>query len=155
MDIGCGCGKSASTLIDLGYDVTGIDVSYEAIRICRRRFGDSAEFIECDVRDIDDRFDYIVAVHALEHLSDADLHIASSTIIDALSDGGYIFIRDFAPGDLRAASRENSDIDYFYRAPTEIAGFFPGLKILESGIIEERTRFGSVRRRSELLLRKA
>ena len=41
LDLGCGNGKTVSTLIDDGYDVTGVDFSSVAIESCRKNFKDS------------------------------------------------------------------------------------------------------------------
>ena len=155
LDIGCGSGKSASTLIGLGYDVTGIDTSSEAVSICEERFGDSASFLCGSVLDIpvpESSFDYVVAVHVLEHVADDDMARAASEIRRVLKPGGWLFIRDFAPGDMREERRSGSVIEYNHRLPEEIAGFFDGFKVVSAQKVEERTRFGTIRMRSELRL---
>lgn len=154
LDIGCGSGKSTSSLIDMGYDVTGVDFSAEAVSICRDRF--DARFEQGSVLALpfpDGSFDYITLIHVLEHVPDGDMPSAAYEVRRVLRTGGHVFIRDFAPGDLRSGSREGSDIDYFHRGPDAIAGFFDGLSVVSSELVEERTRFGAVRRRSEVLLR--
>ena len=156
LDIGCGSGKSASTLIDMGYEVSGTDVSSEAIGICRERFGPEG-FSEGSVLSLpfpDSSFDYVVAVHVLEHIPDSDMPAAVAEILRVTRPGGYLFIRDFAPGDLREDSRADSDILYVHRAADEMLSFFDGFLVVSCETVEERTRFGAVRRRAELLLRK-
>lgn len=155
LDIGCGSGKSTSTLIDMGYNVSGTDFSDEAVAICTERFGD--RFVRGDVLALpydDGSFDYITLIHVLEHIPDGDMPVAVSEITRVLRPGGYVFVRDFAPGDLRSASREGSEIDYFHRMPEDIMALFGGFEQISSELVEERTRFGAVRRRSELLLRR-
>lgn len=155
LDIGCGSGKSASALIEMGYSVTGMELSDEAVAICRGRFGPSAEFVQGDVRSMpfgDSEFGYAVAVHVLEHLDDGDVRRASAEISRVLVPGARLFVRDFAPGDLREGSRESSDIVYVHRTPDDIAALMPEFSAESSELAEERTRFGAVRRRSELLL---
>ncbi len=157
LDIGCGSGKSTDALIGLGYRVTGVDFSPEAVNVCRGRFGDSAEFLEGSVLSLpfpDASFDYACCVHVLEHIPDADMPTAVSEIHRILRPGGYLFVRDFAPGDLRSASREGSEIDYFHRTPVDLLAFFNDFQTIQSELAEERTRFGAVRRRTELLLRR-
>ncbi len=156
LDVGCGSGKSTSTLIDMGYRVSGMDFSQEAVAICAERFPD-IRFVVGDVLEIPfdgSSFDYVTAIHVLEHISDDDMGRASSELARVLRPDGYLFVRDFAPGDLRSGSREGSDIDYFHRTPEGIATLMPDFIIVTSEVVEERTRFGAVRRRSELLLRK-
>ena len=48
LDLGCGSGKSVSTLIDMGYRAVGLDFSEEAVSMCRERFGGAAEFVAGD-----------------------------------------------------------------------------------------------------------
>ena len=156
LDIGCGSGKSTSTLIDMGYDAKGVDISGEAVSICEERFG-GGRFSAGDVTSLpfqDGSFDYIVLVHVLEHVSDRRMADAVSEIFRVLSPGGYVFVRDFAPGDMRESGREGNPIDYFHRNPDDINRFFAGFEVIDSELVEERTRFGAIRRRSEILFRK-
>lgn len=156
LDVGCGAGKSTSTLIDMGYRVTGTDSSGEAVSICMDRFGDRASFVVADVLALpfpDGSFDYVTAVHVLEHLDDDALKVAFAEIRRVLRPRGYLFVRDFAPGDLREGSRENGDIVYFHRTPEDMLAHAAGYDVVSSESVEERTRFGAVRRRTELLLR--
>ena len=51
LDVGCGLGREAFALSDLGYDVVGIDISKEVISQVRRLSADkgySIPFYECD-----------------------------------------------------------------------------------------------------------
>lgn len=157
LDAGCGCGKSASTLIDLGYDVTGVDFSPEAVGACRERFGDRGDFVVADLTGLpfpDGSFDYAVAVHSLGHLEDREFPEAVQELLRVLRPGGYLFVRDFAPGDMRESSREGSGIVYRHRLPEGIVPLLAGCEVLSSGVLEERTRFGGVRRRTEVLARR-
>ena len=156
LDLGCGNGKTVSTLLDGGLDVTGIDFSSKAVESCRSIFGDKAEFIESDISDLpfdDSSFDYVTAVHILEHIDEEGMHQASDEIRRVLKPGGYLFIRSFAPGDLRESKRTDG-ILYIHRTPEQIVAYLPKLEVISSELVEERTRFGAVRCRSECLLRR-
>lgn len=156
LDLGCGNGKTVSTLLDNSLDVTGIDFSSKAVESCRSIFGDKAEFVESDVSNIpfdDSSFDYVTAVHILEHIDDDAMRQVSDEIRRILRPGGYLFIRSFAPGDLRESKRTDG-ILYIHRTPEQILAHFPDLKVISSELVEERTRFGAMRRRSECLLHK-
>lgn len=57
LDVGCGTGRIAIELAEIGYDVVGIDISYlyveEASRRARERgLSDRAKFIVCDARNL-------------------------------------------------------------------------------------------------------
>lgn len=156
LDIGCGAGKSTRSLLDLGYDVSGIDLSSESVSLCRTRFGNPDAFKKGSVLDIpfpDSWFVCATAVHVLEHVPDSDMPRAASEIRRVLRPGGILFIRDFAPGDMREGTRRNADIVYFHRDPEDILRFFEDFTVISSVRAEEPTRFGTVRFRSELLLR--
>ena len=49
LDIGCGVGRTAAGLVKMGYRVTGIDISEEALAVARSRVPD-AEFLQHDAR---------------------------------------------------------------------------------------------------------
>jgi 2-polyprenyl-3-methyl-5-hydroxy-6-metoxy-1,4-benzoquinol methylase len=72
LDIGCGPGNQARSLADFGYDVTGVDVSAEAVAEARRRVPEG-RFLVADVYDLpwnelEGRFDVVLALEVIEHL---------------------------------------------------------------------------------------
>ena len=52
LDMCCGVGRHSIALAELGYAVTGLDRSAEAIAEARRRGGDKAEFVVGDMREL-------------------------------------------------------------------------------------------------------
>jgi SAM-dependent methyltransferase len=66
LDIGCGGGAYVHALVDLGWDVIGIDVSADQLRVAQERAGDLAEdFVQADATDLpfeDESFDAAVAL---------------------------------------------------------------------------------------------
>ena len=155
LDLGCGNGKTVSTLLDDGYQVTGVDFSAVAIEQCRNRFKDSEFFISsvCEMPFEDDSFDYITAVHVLEHLDDDDLAKAVNEIRRVLKPSGFVFVRCFTEKDMRSDKRKESDIFYrFYDTATIIAAF-EGFQAVSSEVKEDKTRFGTIRSRAEVLLK--
>lgn len=58
LDVGCGTGRTTFPLIDLGYDVTGIDVSPDLINVAQSfRGGDCAsQFFTLDLLDLEQHF---------------------------------------------------------------------------------------------------
>lgn len=102
----------------------------------------------------DGSFGYAVSVHTMQHLPDGDLVAALSEMARVVAPGGYLFLRDFAPGDLREGPRADGGIEYHHRVPGDVVPLLMGCEVLTSGIVEERTRFGGVRRRVEILARR-
>ena len=155
LDLGCGNGKTVRTLIDSGYRVTGVDFSKVAIAQCRERFKGS-DFVVTSVCELpfeDRSFDYVTAVHVLEHLDDGSLARAAEEIRRVLRPSGYVFIRSFTENDMRSERRAASDIYYrFYDVDTVLRAF-SGLEAVSAGVREDRTRFGTVRSRVEVLLK--
>ena len=157
LDVGCGNGKTSSKLIDLGYRTTGVDFSGKAVESCTELLGDRASFRVASATELpfpDGSFDYITAVHVLEHLTDDELSVAVSEFNRILRNGGFIFTRTFSDGDLRSTKRAEGDIRYIYRGPETMTSFFGGLDCISAQLIEETTRFGAVRSRVECLFRK-
>ena len=155
LDLGCGNGKTVSALIDEGFDVTGVDFSEVAINQCKERFPNS-EFLVTDVTILpfpDSTFDYVTAVHILEHLDEEQLSKTVKEIERVLVDGGYVFIRCFTKRDMRSGKRNDSDIFYrFYEVET-ILKAFEGFKVESAELKEETTRFGGLRSRVEVLIK--
>ena len=160
LDLGCGNGKTSAALMERGAEVTGIDFSTSAVDSCRRLFGEKGAFIEADVRGLpfdDNAFDIVVSVHVIEHVPECDIMKASEEIVRVLRSGGTLYLRCFAEGDMRSdGKREDVRNGILYRYLTEgdIRSVFPTLEIISVELIEEPTRFGTVRRRLQAVLRK-
>jgi len=155
LDLGCGNGKTVSTLLDAGYAVTGIDFSSVAIEQCKDRFIGSEFYIGtiCDMPFDDSSFDYITAVHVLEHLDDESLERAVSEIRRILKPSGFVFVRCFTERDMRSDKRKESEIFYRFYDVDSIRDAFDGFQIMSSEIKEDKTRFGTLRSRVEVLLK--
>ena len=155
LDLGCGNGKTVSTLIDGGFEVTGIDFSETAIQQCRERFP-RAEFVVGSIDKLpfpDSTFDFVTAVHVLEHLDDAQLSTTVGEVSRVLKDGGFVFIRSFTGRDMRSEKRSDSDIFYRFYEVEDIVDAFKGFSVVSAELKEERTRFGTLRSRAEVLLK--
>ncbi len=157
LDVGCGNGKTTLKLVDMGYRTTGVDFSSKAVGSCRELLGSDATFETASATGLpfpDGSFDYITAVHVLEHLTDDELSVATSEFMRVLRPGGYVFTRTFTAGDLRSAKRAKGDIRYIYRDVVAMRSFFHRFSCESAELVEETTRFGAVRSRVECLFRK-
>lgn len=152
LDAGCGNGKTSIRLIEMGFDVTGVDNSEYAVRSCIERLGGQAEFLVSDCMDIplpDSSVDGIYAVHLTEHLNDDGLMRFSKECKRILRPGGKLFIRSFSPEDMRSDNNIRNGISYRYRTPEDIFPSFTDFVCMSSAVVNEETRFGTVRSRSE------
>jgi ubiquinone/menaquinone biosynthesis C-methylase UbiE len=155
LDLGCGNGKTVISLKEAGYHVTGVDFSSVAIDYCRNTFDDATFEVAsvCDLPFEDKSFDYITAVHVLEHLNDDQLADAVSEIARVLRPEGYLFVRCFTEKDMRSQKRASSEIFYRFYDENAIIKAFEGFSIVSMDAIEEKTRFGTIRSRVEALMK--
>ncbi|MGI6472487.1 MAG: class I SAM-dependent methyltransferase [Candidatus Methanomethylophilaceae archaeon] len=157
LDTGCGNGKTCSCLIGLDFDVTGIDFSSCAIKSCSEIYGDKAVFVTGDCLDLpfsDSVFDGVYAVHITENFDDGGVRRFSSECFRVLKPGGKLFVRSFSPEDMRSDKPVRDGIRYVHRMPEEITALFSEFTVSESRLVEEKTKFGSLRSRSECILSK-
>jgi SAM-dependent methyltransferase len=65
LDIACGTGLSFVTLLERGWRVTGCDISPAMLEIAEEKFGDRAELLLADMRELPDlgQFDLIWAIN--------------------------------------------------------------------------------------------
>lgn len=71
LELGCGEGRDAITLLDRGYDVLATDISSEAVEFCRRKWPDyrgKFQILNCVGGNLEERFDFIYAVAVLHML---------------------------------------------------------------------------------------
>ncbi len=160
LDLGCGNGKTSEALIAAGAEVTGIDFSPSAVESCRSRIGSGAVFEVADVRDLpfsDGTFDAVVSVHVLEHVPATDISKACGEILRVLRSGGRLFMQCFAEGDMRSGGRKEdvrNGILYRYLSEDDLRSMFPGAEVSGAELLEEPTRFGTVRRRLRCVVSK-
>lgn len=93
LDAGCGVGWGTKLLLEAGAaEVTGLDISEEAIEDGRRRVPE-AQFRQGDLMDLpfdDDAFDVVVCFEALEHTSDTGRTL--DELARVLVAGGVLFV---------------------------------------------------------------
>jgi len=103
LDLGCGTGKHDVCFKDLGYEVTGVDLSKTMLAQARKRaVTNKPEFLHGDIRsaDLGRKFDIIISLfHAVSYqTTDNDLLAAFRTANRHLKDGS-VFIFDFWHGE--------------------------------------------------------
>jgi 2-polyprenyl-6-hydroxyphenyl methylase/3-demethylubiquinone-9 3-methyltransferase len=84
LDIGCGGGLVSEPLARLGATVTGIDATGEALAVARAHAADSGLAIDYrqaaaeELADAGERFDAVLALEIIEHVSDPALFLAAA-----------------------------------------------------------------------------
>ncbi len=106
LELGCGNGKTAGSLVRSAELVVGLDFSRPGLDRCRTsvRSG-KLDLVEGDVRDMpfsDHSFDHVMAVHILGHLSSEEMDGAVREIERVTVPGGTVIVRTFSCRDMRA-----------------------------------------------------
>ena len=94
LDIGCGNGTNGRYILEIGYDVLGIDINESAIRMAQTK-GIHTKLI--DVRDFvwSNNFDLITILYSLQHLqSQETIHVLNNAF-NSLNPNGMIIIGIF------------------------------------------------------------
>ena len=166
LEVGCGNGKTVLALTKKGFRVTGVDFSQSAIDMCRETIPSSGDFVCASVTDLpfeDSSFDGVVAFHVLEHLTADEMKEAVRELSRITKPGSHILLKCFAKGDMRSEKGEEVDdstlirgngILYHYFDEDELRSHFSSFECGSVSTKEERTRFGTVRRRIEADFRK-
>lgn len=169
LEIGCGEGRDARYLLNLGYDLLATDISPAAVDFCRREnpaWAERFRVLDCLTQTLGERFSCIYAV-AVVHMLVEDTHRDGfyRFIREHLKDGGIALICTMGDGETERCSDTATAFDLQDRVHEQtgrkvrIAGTscrmvgFPvfaqelqrnGLKILEQGITAVEPDFPSM-----------
>lgn len=92
LDVGCGGGLVCEPLARLGYKITGIDQSSEAIDVARHHAMKQELDINyscANIEDLKEHYDIITLLELLEHVENPEQLLKSA--VDRLAPGGLIF----------------------------------------------------------------
>ena len=89
LEIGCGIGTIVFELNKQGYDITGTDISTEAIDYGLKKYGDIRLQVRAaeDLGYEDESFDVVLSFDLFEHIAEVDKHV--SEVFRVLRPGGY------------------------------------------------------------------
>ncbi|MCK2244174.1 MULTISPECIES: bifunctional 2-polyprenyl-6-hydroxyphenol methylase/3-demethylubiquinol 3-O-methyltransferase UbiG [unclassified Crossiella] len=91
LEAGCGSGALAAALIELGYQVTGVDRSADVAAAARER---GITVIEADVNEVSGEYDVVLFTRSLHHAEDLDGTLTHAATL--LAPGGLIVLEEFA-----------------------------------------------------------
>lgn len=102
LEIGCGEGRDAGTVLKNGYNLTATDISPEAIAYCRKtmpEFSQHFRILDCLSTPLEARFDFIYAVAVIHMLvPEEDRDGFYRFIHDHLNQGGLALICSMGDG---------------------------------------------------------
>lgn len=94
LDCGCGPGQDSEVFAKLGFNVTGIDITPEFVKMAKRRVP-KANFMQMDMREISlpvDTFDGVWVSFSLLHIHQADVPQVLSNLKKIMKAHGKIMI---------------------------------------------------------------
>ncbi len=151
LDAGCGSGKYAIALRMRGFDVVGVDVSLDALRIARERGSGrkiDIPLLAANVYQLpfqDGSFDVVWCYGVLQHLLLNERELTVREFWRVLSHDGMLFLEVFGKEDMRFGGREaetntfsrKNGIVYHYFSKNELKEL---LRDFSCDIVESRKK---------------
>ncbi|MFH1073420.1 MAG: class I SAM-dependent methyltransferase [Nanoarchaeota archaeon] len=94
LDVGCGVGVDADYMMSEGFEVVGVDLSKEMLKMAKQKFP-KIDFRQQDIRELDfphNSFDGILASCSLIHISKKDVPTLFNKFHYMLKENGVIYI---------------------------------------------------------------
>ena len=153
LEIGCGPGRDAAIFSSRGFQVTGIDITPNFIKMAKSRVP-AGKFFVMDVLDMKfnkGSFDGVWAVASLHHLKRDDFSRAISMACSALKKGGILFLTlkaGIGEGFEHSSNYGNRPRFFTYFSKAELKSVLQacGFEIIDCFISNERKRFGEQKR---------
>ncbi|PKK95524.1 MAG: hypothetical protein CVV60_00845 [Tenericutes bacterium HGW-Tenericutes-5] len=127
LEMGVGTGEITKPLYDLGYDITGVDLSDKMIEIAKIHMKKAA-FIVADfstaLNQISNKFDFIVFSYSIHHLNYNDQIELLLKLNDYLNEDGVIIIGDVSTFEVE----EMNQLQNKYSAIWDDEEYYPILK---------------------------
>ncbi len=138
LEMGCGNGKTLAALAGRTQRVIALDISPEALRLCRLSCS-KVDLILGDVRCLPferESFDALFAFHVTGHLLLEGRRVAACEAARVLKRGGRMFFREFGAKDVRAGKGEELEPWTFRRGKGIITHYFtePEVDVLFSDL---------------------
>lgn len=99
LDLGCGTGRNANYLVDLGNKVIGIEISKEALNLAKNRAKDLRVDVDYRLGDIGEKYDIednsidvVLDVTSSNSLNEIGREIYLKEVNRVLKTGGYFFV---------------------------------------------------------------
>jgi SAM-dependent methyltransferase len=127
LELGCGNGKTYTSLSGRDVSVVGLDLSPAAVALCRRAAGEGAPLLVADARTLpfrDGSFDAVCAFHVTGHLMAAGRGAVASEVARVLKEGGKFYFRDFSDRDMRYGKGTEVEAGTFLRGEGILTHYF-------------------------------
>ena len=147
LDIGCGPGRDAKFFSDLGYDVTGIDLSEKLLEIAKKN-APKARFYLMDMRNLDfpeNTFDGIWACASFLHIPRKDAQKTLNEFYRVLRPSGVMYLsvkEGVGEGFVKSSQYGNKERYFVYYSSSELRKLVENsrFKIFKEIIEEEKSK---------------
>ncbi len=156
LELGCGDGKTAIAMVEMGFEVVGLDASRTAISALDRRIRSERLFLvqgdALNLPFLEGSFDCLALVHFIDHLLASDRGKAVEEMGKVLKPGGLILGRFFSINDMRCGKGEEIERHTYLRGngvfnhyftEEEIIHLFIGYRVLSIRTSNKPTKFPS------------
>lgn len=92
LELGAGAGKDSRYFMDMGLEVTAVDLSSEMVKICKSKYIDAYELDFYNISTLNKQFDCIWAMNSLLHVLKADLPEVLGSINSVLGSNGLFYM---------------------------------------------------------------
>jgi SAM-dependent methyltransferase len=126
LELGCGDGKTLAALAGGGRMIAALDVSAQALRLCRSVAPGAAQIL-ADARCLpfhEECFDAIFAFHVTGHMLATGRRMLACEAARVLACGGRLFLREFGAQDMRAGKGERVEPGTFRRGNGILTHYF-------------------------------
>lgn len=135
LELGCGDGKTAASLVLAGFSVTAVDFSSHAASLCRNicTDPDRVRILIADVRNTpfrNESFDIVIASHITGHLSLSGRRHLASEVLRILAPAGMLCFRDFSTEDFRYRRGKETETGTFMRKNGIVTHYFTEVEVL-------------------------
>lgn len=154
LDVGCGSGNYSIFLAKLGFKVTGVDISKEALKIAQSKAANlkvSVDFLHSDAlnlsKNLKTKFDFILDYSLLHHISFAQINSYVNQFNSLLTHNGKLLLVCYSERDSEGKKILNGKFGntMYYRTAQEIRllySFLTELEYSETTLGKQSHHFG-------------
>jgi ubiquinone/menaquinone biosynthesis C-methylase UbiE len=133
LELGCGSGKTLSSMSGRSWKIVALDISAEALRLSRQAASELSLLLAdaCILPFRDNVFDAAFAFHITGHLLLEERRAVASEAARVLCNGGVLFFREFCTDDMRAGRGEEVEPLTFRRGGGTVTHYFTKSEVPE------------------------